>query len=168
MENILTFDEYNDFSLSEGLFTIDFIYLLMEEEHRLGLDNIDEGFSFSQRIPGTKKFDNTAKFVPGKNDNTLTTTKIFADGTKKFNYYPQKLEKSGIDSINLYKFGEIEISKLLKHPEEYKKGVFTDTEMKIDEESIDKFFRRSALYIRSIIKELDFDVDIITYPNSSS
>ena len=40
--------------------------------------------------------------------------------------------------------------------------------MKIDEESIDKFFRRSALYIRSIIKELDFDVDIITYPNSSS
>ena len=34
--------------------------------------------------------------------------------------------------------------------------------MKIDEESIDKFFRRSALYIRSIIKELDFDVDIIT------
>ena len=39
MENILTFDEYNDFSLSEGLFTIDFIYLLMEEEHRLGLDN---------------------------------------------------------------------------------------------------------------------------------
>lgn len=168
MENILTFDEYNDFSLSEGLFTIDFIYLLMEEEHRLGLDNIDEGFSFSQRIPGTKKFDNTAKFVPGKNDNTLTTTKIFADGTKKFNYYPQKLEKSGIDSINLYKFGEIEISKLLKHPEEYKKGVFTDTEMKIDEESIDKFFKRSALYIRSIIKELDFDVDIITYPNSSS
>ena len=46
MKNILTFDEYNvDISLSEGLFTVDFIYMLMEEEHRLGMDCIDEGFS---------------------------------------------------------------------------------------------------------------------------
>ena len=123
MENILSFEEYTDFSLSEGLYTIDFIRLLMEEEPRLGMDciDVDEGFTYSERIPGTKKWRNIARFVPGKNDNTLTSTKIFADGTKKFNYFPQKLEKSGIDSINLYKFGEIEISKLLKHPEQYKK-----------------------------------------------
>jgi len=171
MENILSFDEYNDFSLSEGLFTIDFIHLLMEEEHRLGLDciDVDEGFSLSQKIPGKRESDRTARFVPGKNDNEMTTTKIFTD-EKKFNYYPQKLEKSGIDSINLYKFGDITISKLLKHPEEYKEGQFSKDGQRqnIDEESIDKFFRRSALYIRSIIKELDFDIDIITYPNSSS
>ena len=159
MENILTFDEYNDFSLSEGLFTIDFIYLLMEEEHRLGLDNIEEGFTFSKKGSG---------FAAGQHDNEMTTTRMFTD-EKKFNYYPQKLEKSGIDSINLYKFGDIRISKLLKHPDEFKSGIHTNgKEMKIDEESIDKFFKRSALYIRSIIKELDFDVDIITYPNSSS
>lgn len=159
MENILSFDEYNDFSLSEGLSTIDFIYLLMEEEHRLGLDCIDEGFTFSKKGSG---------FAAGEHDNNITTTKIFTDD-KKFNYYPQKLEKSGIDSINLYKFGDIRISKLLKHPEEFEAGIHTNgKKMKIDEDSIDKFFKRSALYIRSIIKELDFDVDIITYPNSSS
>lgn len=160
MDNILTFDEYNDFSLSEGLFTIDFITILMEEEHRLGLDYIDEGFSFSKKSSG---------FIAGKNDTDLSNTKIFSDKGKKFEYHIQKLEKSGIDSINLYKFGDIRISKLLKHPEEFEAGVHTKgKKMKIDEKSIDAFMKRSALYIRSIIKELNFDIDIITYPKSSS
>ena len=160
MDNILSFDEYNDFSLSEGLFTIDFITLLMEEEHRLGLDCIDEGFSFSKKGSG---------FIAGKNDTEMSNTKIFSDKGKKFEYHIQRLEKSGIDSINLYKFGDIRISKLLKHPEEIESGVHTNgKEMKIDAKSIDAFMKRSALYIRSIIKELGFDIDIITYPKSSS
>lgn len=72
----------------------------------------------------------------------MTTTRMFTD-EKKFNYYPQKLEKSGIDSINLYKFGDIRISKLLKHPDEFKSGIYTNgKEMKIDEESV-----RSCLWM---------------------
>lgn len=73
-------------------------------------------------------------------------------------------------SYNLYKFKDIWISKLLKHPERYKLGEFSkhSTIHEIDEDSIKKFLKRSALYIRSIIKEQNFDVDIITYPSSSS
>ena len=160
MENILTFDEYNvDLTTSEGLFTIDLIYLLMEEEHRLGLDVIDEGFSNAGGV---------SRFTPGKNDSKLNNTKIFANGTKEFKYYVQPLPKSGIDSINLYKLGQISIQKLLKHPEEYKAGKYTKEKFDIDEESIERFMKRSALYIRSIIRKLDFDVDIITCPPSSS
>ena len=171
MDNVLSYDEYNvDVSLSEGLLTLEFIKLLMEEEHMAGMDYIDEGFSFSKRIPGTMTPDNTARFVPGENDSSMTNTKIFSDeDPKKFKYYVQRLEKSGIDSINWYKFGNILISKILKHPEEYKLGKFTEDNPKnIDDESIKKFFKRSALYIRSIIKEQKFDIDIITYPKSSS
>lgn len=169
MNNVLTYDEYNlDLSLSEGFSTIELICLLMEEEHMLGMDCIDEGFSYAQRIPGTRHFDSTAKFSPGKFDTDVSNTKIFTDD-KKFSYHIQKLEKSGIDSYNLYKFGDIRISKILKHPEEYKLGKYTNGNIQnIDEESIKKFLKRSALYIRSIIKEQDFDVDIITYPKSSS
>ena len=136
MKNILTFDEYNvDISLSEGLFTVDFIYLLMEEEHRLGMECIDEGFSNAGGV---------SRFVPGKNDSELNNTKIFAEGTKDFKYYVQHLHKSDIDSINLYKLGQLSIQKLLKHPEEYKLGKFTKEKFDIDEESIDKFMKRSA------------------------
>ena len=143
MKNILTFDEYNvDISLSEGLFTVDLIYLLMEEEHRLGMDCIDEGFSNAGGV---------SRFVPGKNDSKLNNTKIFAEGTKDFKYYVQHLPKSDIDSINLYKLGK-----------------FTKEKFDIDEESIDRFMKRSALYIRSIIRKLDFDADVIVCPPSSS
>ena len=160
MKNILTFDEYNvDISLSEGLFTVDFIYMLMEEEHRLSMDCIDEGFSNAGGV---------SRFVPGKNDSKLNNTKIFAEGTKDFKYYVQHLPKSDIDSINLYKLGQLSIQKLLKHPEEYKLGKFTKQKFDIDEESIDKFMKRSALYIRSIIRKLKFDADVIVCPPSSS
>ena len=98
MDNVLSYDEYNvDVSLSEGLLTLEFIKLLMEEEHMAGMDYIDEGFSFSKRIPGTMTPDNTARFVPGENDSSMTNTKIFSDeDPKKFKYYVQRLEKSGI------------------------------------------------------------------------
>ena len=85
-----------------------------------------------------------SRFVPGKNDSELNNTKIFPEGTKDFKYYVQHLPKSDIDSINLYKLGQLSIQKLLKHPEEYKLGKFTKEKFDIDEESIDKFMKRSA------------------------
>lgn len=169
MNNILKFDEYNiSLLLSEGILTIEFIDLLIDEEKRI--ENVCEGFSFAKRKEDGD-WERITSFTPGKHDTEDVNTKIFSKDKTKFAYHIQKLEKSDIDSYNLYKFGsDIRISKMLKHPEEYKLGKFdkSGNTTKIDNESIDKFFKRSALYIRSIIKELNFDVDIITYPKSSS
>jgi hypoxanthine phosphoribosyltransferase len=72
------------------------------------------------------------------------------------------LPKSGVMSYNLYKISDMRISKALKHPNKFK-----DIEKReIDFDSIDKFMKRSSLYIYSILK--NNPVDIITYPESSS
>lgn len=161
MKHIKTYDEFNEENLvSERLSPIDFIRLLMEEEHELGYDVVDcdEGWSF-----GTKgrNGDRTFRFVPGKNDTDVTSTEIFNDD-KKFKYHEVLLPKSGIMSYNLYKISDMRISRALKHPQKFK-----DTEKReIDFDSIDKFMRRTSLYIKSILK--DNQVDIITYPQSSS
>jgi hypothetical protein len=161
MKHIKTYDEFNEENLvSERLSPIDFIRLLMEEEHELGYDVVDcdEGWSFGSK---GRNGDKTFRFVPGKNDTDVTSTEIFNDD-KKFKYHEVLLPKSGIMSYNLYKISDMRISRALKHPQKFK-----DTEKReIDFDSIDKFMRRTSLYIKSILK--DNQVDIITYPQSSS
>lgn len=161
MKHIKTYDEFNEENLvSERLSPIDFIRLLMEEEHELGYDVVDcdEGWSFGSK---GRNGDKTFRFVPGKNDTDVASTEIFNDD-KKFKYHEVLLPKSGIMSYNLYKISDMRISRALKHPQKFK-----DTEKReIDFDSIDKFMRRTSLYIKSILK--DNQVDIITYPQSSS
>ena len=65
-------------------------------------------------------------------------------------------------SYNLYKISDMRISKALKHPQKFK-----DIEQReIDFDSIDRFMKRTSLYMQSILK--DNPIDIITYPQSSS
>lgn len=166
MYYIQSFEDFKDGEmLSEkiSLSTIDFIHLLMEEEERLGFNTIDddvleEGFSFgSKGRNGDKMF----KFSPNKNDTDGTSTKIFNDD-KKFNYNEVLLPKSGVMSYNLYKISDMRISMALKHPNKFKNTIKRD----IDFETIDKFMKRTSLYIHSLLKKNP--VDIITYPQSSS
>ena len=161
-KNILTYEEFfNDYDLvSENISSLDFIQMLIEEEHENGYNLIecDEGWSFGSRGRGSNK---TFKFTPGKNDTDVTSTEIFNDD-KKFKYHEVLLPKSGVMSYNLYKISDMRISKALKHPQKFK-----DVEKRdIDFDSIDKFMKRTSLYIHSILK--DNPVDIITYPQSSS
>ena len=161
-KNILTYEEFfNDYDLvSESISSLDFIQMLIEEEHENGYDLVecDEGWSFGSRGRGS---DRTFKFTPGKNDTDVTSTEIFNDD-KKFKYHEVLLPKSGVMSYNLYKISDMRISKALKHPQKFK-----DVEKReIDFDSIDRFMKRSSLYIHSILK--DNPVDIITYPQSSS
>lgn len=161
MNNIKSFDEFTvDNILLEGLSSMDFIKILMEEEHENGYDlaTLDEGWSFGSK---GRKGDKTFRFSPGKNDTDISSTEIFSDD-KKFKYYEVLLPKSGIMSYNLYKISDMRISKALKHPQQFK-----DIEKRdIDFDSIDKFMKRTSLYIKAILK--DNPVDIITYPQSSS
>ena len=159
MKYIKTFDEFIDTeTFDERLSIMDFIELLLEEEHNSGYDNIDEGWSFGSRGRGS---DRTFKFTPGKNDTDITSTEIFNDD-KKFKYHEILLPKSGVMSYNLYKISDMRISKALKHPQKFK-----DMEKRnIDFDSIEKFMQRTSLYIYSILKHNP--VDIITYPQSSS
>lgn len=159
MEYLKTLDEFIDTeTLDERLSTMDFIELLIKEEHELGYDNIDEGWSFGSK---GRNGDKTFKFTPGKNDTDITSTEIFNDD-KKFKYYEVLLPKSGVMSYNLYKISDMRISKALKHPQKFK-----DMEKRnIDFDSIEKFMQRTSLYIYSILKHNP--VDIITYPQSSS
>ena len=134
----------------------------MEEERENGyyfdLDECDEGWSFGSKGRGS---DRTFKFTPGKNDTDVTSTEIFNED-KKFKYHEVLLPKSGVMSYNLYKISDMRISKALKHPNKFK-----DIEKReIDFDSIDKFMKRSSLYIYSILK--NNPIDIITYPESSS
>lgn len=161
-KNILTYEEFfNDYDLvTESISSLDFIQILMEEEHESGYDLVecDEGWSFGSRGRGSDK---TFKFTPGKNDTDVTSTEIFNDD-KKFKYHEVLLPKSGVMSYNLYKISDMRISKALKHPQKFK-----DVEKRdIDFDSIDKFMKRTSLYIHSILK--NNPVDIITYPQSSS
>lgn len=161
-KNILTYEEFfNDYDLvTESISPLDFIQILMEEEHESGYDLVecDEGWSFGSRGRGSDK---TFKFTPGKNDTDVTSTEIFNDD-KKFKYHEVLLPKSGVMSYNLYKISDMRISKALKHPQKFK-----DVEKRdIDFDSIDKFMKRTSLYIHSILK--NNPVDIITYPQSSS
>lgn len=161
MDNLKTFDEFLfDEELSEQFTSLDFIRLLMETEHEQGYDNLDisEGWSFGSR---GRNSDRTFKFVPGKNDNDETSTEIF-NPDKRFKYHEVLLPKSGVMSYNLYKISDMRISKALKHPTK-----FMDIEKRgIDFDSIDRFMKRTSLYIRTLLKGNDFD--IITYPQSSS
>lgn len=165
-KNILTYEEFlNDCSFideSNKISSLELIELLMEEERENGyyfdLDECDEGWSFGTRGRGS---DRTFKFTPGKNDTDVTSTEIFNED-KKFKYHEVLLPKSGVMSYNLYKISDMRISKALKHPNKFK-----DIEKReIDFDSIDKFMKRSSLYIYSILK--NNPVDIITYPESSS
>lgn len=162
MINLKTFDEFicqsDMIDVFENMSSLDIIQLLMDIEHENGLDQIDEGWSF-----GTKgrASDRTFKFVPGKNDNDDSSTEIF-NNDKKFKYYEVPLPKSGVMSYNLYKISDMRISKALKHPSK-----FIDMEKRnIDFDSMEKFMKRTSLYIRALLK--DNDIDIITYPQSSS
>lgn len=162
-KNILTYEEFvNDFDFigENNISSMELIKLLMEEEQENGYDLIDcdEGWSFGSRGRGS---DRTFKFTPGKNDTDVTSTEIFNDD-KKFKYYDVLLPKSGVMSYNLYKISDMRISKALKHPQKFKDIENRD----IDFDSIDKFMKRTSLYIHSILK--DNPVDIITYPQSSS
>jgi hypoxanthine phosphoribosyltransferase len=165
-KNILTYEEFlNDCDFideSNKISSLELIELLMEEERENGyyfdLDECDEGWSFGSRGRGS---DRTFKFTPGKNDTDVTSTEIFNED-KKFKYHEVLLPKSGVMSYNLYKISDMRISKALKHPNKFK-----DIEKReIDFDSIDKFMKRSSLYIYSILK--NNPVDIITYPESSS
>jgi hypoxanthine phosphoribosyltransferase len=165
-KNILTYEEFlNDCDFideSNRITSLELIELLMEEERENGyyfdLDECDEGWSFGSKGRGS---DRTFKFTPGKNDTDVTSTEIFNED-KKFKYHEVLLPKSGVMSYNLYKISDMRISKALKHPNKFK-----DIEKReIDFDSIDKFMKRSSLYIYSILK--NNPVDIITYPESSS
>ena len=162
-KNILTYEEFvNDFDFigESNISSLELIKMLMEEEQEHGYDLIDcdEGWSFGSR---GRSSDKTFKFTPGKNDTDVTSTEIFNDD-KKFKYHEVLLPKSGIMSYNLYKISDMRISKALKHPKKFKEIENRD----IDFDSIDKFMKRTSLYIHSILK--DNPVDIITYPQSSS
>ena len=163
-KNVLTYEEFfNDYDLvSESISSLDFIEMLIEEDRENGYDldvvECDEGWSFGSR---GRNSDRTFKFTPGKNDTDITSTEIFNDD-KKFKYHEVLLPKSGIMSYNLYKISDMRVSKALKHPQKFK-----DVEKRdIDFDSIDKFMKRTSLYIYSILK--NNPVDIITYPQSSS
>lgn len=160
MKYIKTFDDFViDSELDESFNSLDFFQILMEIEEELGYDKIDEGWSFGSRGRGS---DRTFKFVPGQNDNGDTSTEIFNKEDKKFKYHEVLLPKSGVMSYNLYKISDMRISKALKHPQR-----FMDIEnRKIDFDSMDKFMKRTAMYIRMLLK--NNDIDIITYPQSSS
>jgi hypothetical protein len=143
--------------------TIDFIQMLMDAEHEMGYDELcvddelEEGFSH-----GSKSGDRTFKFVPGKNDTDSTSTRIFNPETKKLDFVEVPLKKSGVTSYNLYRLSDMRASKALKHPTKY-----SELENRnIDFDSIDKFMKRTSLYIRQLLKKNP--IDIITYPQSSS
>lgn len=165
-KNILTYEEFlnNCGFIDENnrLSALELIELLIEEEHENGYDfdlvDCDEGWSFGTRGRGS---DRTFKFTPGKNDTDITSTEIFNED-KKFKYHEVLLPKSGVMSYNLYKISDMRISKALKHPNKFK----NIEKREIDFDSIDKFMKRSSLYIHSILK--NNPVDIITYPESSS
>ena len=162
-KHILTYEEFfTDFNFIDenNISSLDFIKMLIEEEQENGYDLIDcnEGWSFGSK---GRNSDRTFKFTPGKNDTDVTSTEIFNED-KKFKYHEVLLPKSGVMSYNLYKISDMRISKALKHPNKFK-----DIEKReIDFDSIDKFMKRSSLYIYSILK--NNPVDIITYPESSS
>jgi hypoxanthine phosphoribosyltransferase len=162
-KHILTYEEFfNDYNFIDesNISSIEFIEMLMEEEQENGYDCIDcnEGWSFGTR---GRNSDRTFKFTPGKNDTDVTSTEIFNDD-KKFKYHEVLLPKSGVMSYNLYKISDMRISKALKHPQKFK-----DIEKReIDFDSIDKFMKRTSLYINMILK--NNPIDIITYPQSSS
>ena len=162
-KHILTYEEFfTDFNFIDenNISSLDFIKMLIEEEQENGYDLIDcnEGWSFGTR---GRNSDRTFKFTPGKNDTDVTSTEIFNDD-KKFKYHEVLLPKSGVMSYNLYKISDMRISKALKHPQKFK-----DIEKReIDFDSIDKFMKRTSLYINMILK--NNPIDIITYPQSSS
>lgn len=163
MENIQSFDDFMfNSKMFESFTPLDFLGILMEMEHELGydtenVDELEEGWSVGSV---GRNGDKTFKFTPGMNDTDNNSTRIFNDD-KKFSYHEVLLPKSQVMSYNLYKISDMRISKALKHPQR-----FIDTGRKINFESVDKFMKRTAMYIRRLLK--DNDIDIITYPQSSS
>ena len=159
MDNLKTYEEFLDGICGERVSPMDMIGLLMEEEHEMGYDTIDEGWSFgSSRGRGSDK---TFRFTPGRNDTDFTSTEIF-NGDRRFKYHEVLLPKSNVMSYNLYKLSDMRVSMALKHPNRF--GSMEGR--KIDYDSIDRFMKRTSLYIHTLLK--DNPVDIITYPQSSS
>ena len=118
------------------------------------LENGDmEGFEFGRRGRGQ---DNRFAFTPGRNED-MTSTRIFDD---QGNMMVRKifLPKSGIISYNLYKIGRMDVSRALKHPEKLNR--------EINQESIQMFMARTALYIKHLLGNTE--IDYITCPQSSS
>lgn len=126
------------------------------------VQSAEEGFSFKNKN-SVIKFDPNIK-------NGYADTDIFKDGTKEFKVKEIILPKSGVISYNLYNINNMNINKALKHkvnvdgkPIKYDKLTNPATKSEID--SIEYFIKRSALYIKSLLK--DKEVDIITYPETS-
>lgn len=122
----------------------------------------DEGFKFSGMKganPSVIEFDPSSK---GYSD-----TRIFKPETKEFNIYYEKLPKCGLESINLYFLGNMNINKAVKH------GVNVAGE-KINvgnekaQNSIEYFKKRSAYYITRILNKMGVIPDIFVTPQSSS
>ena len=95
-KNILTYEEFlNDcyFIDESRISSIDFIKMLIEEEHENGYDLIDcdEGWSVGSR---GRNSDRTFKFTPGKNDTDITSTEIFNED--------KKFKKQLIDAVIKY------------------------------------------------------------------
>ena len=156
---IKSFEDFiQDFEINESsLDTIDILEILVEMSKENELE-ISEGWSFGTR---GRKGDRKFKFVGGKNDTDATSTEIF-DENGKFKYHEVLLPKSGVMSYNLYKISDMRVSKALKHPQKFK-----DIEKRdIDFDSINQFMKRTSLYIYQLLKHNE--VDIITYPQSSS
>jgi hypothetical protein len=130
---------------------------LVEETYRqlalLSENTSGEGFAFGGK---GRKSDGYFRFFPGKYD-TRTSTRMF-DDNGNMQVRRLRLPKSGIMSYNLYKIEQMPISRALKHPEELNG--------KIDTASIEKFMKRTALYIKHLLGDRWFDY--ITCPQSSS
>lgn len=153
---IKSFDEFFSESYGYDLTEMELIEMLVEIDNECGM--FEEGWTVGSR---GRHSDRTFRFTPMKNDSDFTSSRIF-DGDGNLGYHKVLLPKSGVMSYNLYKISDMRISKALKHPKR-----FQDIEHRsIDFDSIDRFMNRSALYIYSLIK--NSDVDIITYPQSSS
>lgn len=102
------------------------------------------------------------RFNPKHNKNADTSIfKQNDDGSKEFNLKRITLPKSGVNSYNLYQVNTNKVFKPMKH------GVNIKGEpMNNKTDSMEHFYKRSAFYIYTIIK--NFPTDYIVSPQSSS
>ena len=124
MEKKKKSNEYLNDTVYGTLSSFDTIKLLIEQEHYMGYDTIED----------------------------------CEEGEIKFNEV--LLPKSNVVSYHLYKISDTRVSMVLNHLNESVK----DEESDIVADSIDKFLKRSSLYIHHLLK--DKPVDMITYHQS--
>lgn len=127
--------------------------VIRKQLHLLRENEEGEGFAFGRRGVGS---DGIFRFVPGEQDKN-TSTRIFDDNHQE-QVRKVLLPKSKVISYNLYKIESMNISKALKHPE--------TLNGKIDQNSINLFMSRTALYIKHLLGNRN--IDYITCPQSSS